>query len=333
VTTAFIGHARQDRAFARELAEFLEFGCDLTCYADDGLIGEDQDLISKAEEGLSADVLLLLLTRASSPSRWVRERWERVLFDEAKRGGVDVIPVLLEECFFPQLLRRRGNFVDATANWLTARRLVKRWCWSREHGPGASPGCEVSSDLEHLYSALSDRAGLLEAGGADTWRFASEAEQEFELVLWVPCQGRTVAQAAGELGRQLGLRLDGPVNQNCGRIRDLLAPRRCLVVLDAPTPEIVAELIAGGRTSTAVTRETVRTLETPATPAYARELIAAGRYAEAYELLYGLLDAVIDPETCARELTWICEHWDRIEEANVLRFNYGPPGTEQLALF
>jgi hypothetical protein len=74
-------------------------------------------------------------------------------------------------------------------------------------------------------------------------------------------------------------------------------------------------------------------LETPRTPAYARSLIAARRYAEAYELLYRLLDAVVDPDGCARELTWICEHWDRVEEANALRFNYGRPEGVQLALF
>jgi hypothetical protein len=74
-------------------------------------------------------------------------------------------------------------------------------------------------------------------------------------------------------------------------------------------------------------------LETPQTPVYARSLIAARRYAEAYELLYRLLDAVVEPDACARELTWICEHWDRVEEANVLRFNYGSLEGEQLALF
>jgi hypothetical protein len=45
------------------------------------------------------------------------------------------------------------------------------------------------------------------------------------------------------------------------------------------------------------------------------------------------MDAVVDPDGCARELTWICDHWGRVEESNALRFNYGPPGGEQLALF
>ena len=332
MTTAFLAHAPTDHQFASRLAGFLESGCNLTCFVDEGLIGEDQDLISKAEEGFCADALVLLLSPASSPARWGRERWEPVLFHQAKQKNVEVVTVLVNECSFPALLRRR-NFIDATANERTARRVLKRWFWLREKEPAAAPTLEFSGDLEQLYSTLADRAGTLSVTGADAQRFATEAAAEFEAVLWVPCHGRTLAQAAGELAHQLGLTLDGPVKENCGRIRDVLAEHRCLVVLDGTGAEISRELMAGGRASTAVTRDAVKIVETPETLAYARNLIAHRRYAEAYELLYRLLDAVIEPDSCARELTWICEHWDRVEEANTLRLNYGPPGTEQLALF
>jgi hypothetical protein len=329
---AFFAHARSDHDVARRLAEFLEFGSDLTCSVDDGQIGEDQDLIAKAEEGLCADVLLLLLSPSSSPTRWVRERWEPVLFEQARQAQVEVVTMLIEECSFPQLLRRR-NFVDATTNRLTAQRLLKRWFRMQERESGAAPNSEFSGDLEDLYVNLADRAGTLHVSGALASRFAKEAEEEFEAVLWVPCHGRSLSQAAGEVGRQLGLTLDGPKKENCARIRDFLSARRCLVVLDAPQAEILPELIASGRTSTAITSDPVRSLETPETPAYARRLIAEQRFAEAYELLYRLLDAVVDPDWCARELTWICEHWDRVEEASVLRLNCNPPRAEQLALF
>lgn len=312
----------------------MEFGCNLTCYVDDGLIGEGQGLIAKAEEGLCADVLLLLLSPESTPTRWVRERWEPVLFDQATESKVEVVTVLLRECSFPTLLRRR-NFIDASKNRLTAHRLLKRWFWLREREGDRSepPRSEFSADLENLYLTLADRAGLLHVPGADAVRFATEASEEFEAVLWIPCQGRTLAQAAGELAHQLHLTLDGQVNENCIRIRDVLATHRCLLVLDAPGSEISQELTPDGRTSTLITRDAVRVLDTPETPKYARSLIADRRYAEAYELLYRLLDAVIDPDSCARELTWICEHWDRVEEANALRLNYGPARVEQLMLF
>jgi TIR domain len=332
VAAAFFAHSPSDHDFASELAAFLEFGCNLTCYVDDGQIGENQDLISKAEEGLCADVLVLLLSPSSSPAQWLRERWEPLLFEEAKQNGTEVVTMLLRECSFPPLLRRR-NFVDATTNWLTARRLLKRWFRQRERESGSPPSSKFSGDLEDLYSTLADRAGTLHVDGAAASRFAEEAEEEFEAVLWVPCGGRTLAQASGELGHQLGLTLDGPALENCARIRGLLAICRCLVVLDAPKAALCPELIAGGRTSTAITQNAVKIVDTPETLVYARSLIAARRYAEAYEMLYRLLDAVIEPESCARELTWICEHWDRVNEANVLRFNYPSAEARQLLLF
>ena len=161
-----------------------------------------------------------------------------------------------------------------------------------------------------------------------------EAVHDFEAVLWVSCLGRSLAQAAGDLGAQLGLRLDSTARENCARIREFLRDRRCLVVLDAPSAEAAAALQMEGRTSTLRTGDAVRPMAaTPISVAQARALAAAGRFAEAYEMFYALLDAWVDTETCARELTWICEHWDRIEEANALRFQYGRGAAEQLSLF
>ncbi len=91
--TAFFAHGAADRNFATELAEFLESGCNVTCYVEDGLIGQGEDLISKAEEGLSADVLVVLLSASSSPPHWPRDRWEPILIDEARRTGVHVATV------------------------------------------------------------------------------------------------------------------------------------------------------------------------------------------------------------------------------------------------
>ena len=240
--------------------------------------------------------------------------------------------MLLEECPFPALLRR-GSFIDGAKNRLAAQRLLKRWFWRHEREPVESTSNQVSEHLENLYSGLADHAGTMAVGGVDAVQFAKEAADEFEAVFWGPCHGRTLAEAAGELGSQLGIMLDGQGKENCGRIRDLLSARRCLVVLDAPAPVVAAELTAGGRTSTAVTQEPVKVVETPHTVARAKSLIDTRRFAEAYEVLYALLDQVIEPDWCARELTWICEHWDRVAEANRLRFDYGPAASEQLTLF
>jgi hypothetical protein len=137
----------------------------------------------------------------------------------------------------------------------------------------------------------------------------------------------------GELGMQLGLRLEGSVQQNAACISEVLRTRRCLVVLDAPSPAARDMLKIDGRSSLLVTTDPVRLLETPETHAHARKLVLDGRYAEAYEIYYRLIDNWDDTETCARELSWICERWDRVEEANQLRLQYGPAQPQQLALF
>jgi hypothetical protein len=330
--TILLAHAAPDHTFAARLSQFLEFGCNVTCPPGDGLIPEGKDLIATAEEGLAGDVLVLLLSAASWPTRWPRERWEPVLFDATRDARVELVSVLLNECPFPPLLRRR-NFFDATADPLAAMRLLKRWIWQHEQGAAHSLHSTLSPDLEDLYAALADEAGTRKASGQDATRFVKEASQEFEAVLWIACHRRTLAQTAGELGAQLGLMLPGTVEENCRRIHDLLAARRCLLILDAPSPELAAELIPRGRTSTLVTRDVVNAVETPQTLAYARKLTASQRYAEAYELLYSLLEADISSADCARELSWICESWNRTAESEDLRFHYKLPPVEQLSLF
>ncbi len=240
--------------------------------------------------------------------------------------------MLLGDCPFPLLLRRR-NFIDAMPNHLTAMRLLKRWIWHREAGTAQVLNPTFSRDLEDLYAILADQPGTLRTSGEDASRFVKEAGQEFEAVLWIPCQDRSLAQIVGELGVQLGLTLDGTVEQNCRAIHDLLAARRCLLVLDSPASKLASMVIPRGRTSTLVTSEPVKVIETPKSLAHARKLISARRFAEAYELLYGLLDSDISTADCARELAWICEHWNQIEEAESLRFHYRLPPTEQMSLF
>ena len=60
--------------------------------------------------------------------------------------------------------------------------------------------------------------------------------------------------------------------------------------------------------------------------------IAAWRR-HAYDALLLLLNAGVEPEACARDLIWICEHWGYIEEANSLRVHLTASPLQQLRLF
>ena len=331
-TTIFLAHAERDHEFARELAAFLEFGCDATCYLEEGMLADGGDLMAKAGDGLAADVLALLLSEASWPVRLARHQWEPVLYDQARAADTEVASIALGDCPFPELLRRR-NFFDASADRRAAMRMFKRWIWLRKHAPGAAPGRVISPDLEPLYAAIADEAGVMHMRGELATRFAREAAEEFDAVLWIPAHKRSLAEVSGEIGDQLGLVLEGTAEQNCEGVREFLFERRCLLVLDFPADEHAKAVIPGGRTSVLITEDPVSLAEIPESFERARTLIAARRYAEAYGLLYRLLDAEISPEACARELTWICEHWGRVEEANALRFYYGPEPSAQLTLF
>jgi hypothetical protein len=331
-TTIFLAHAERDREFASELAAFLEFGCDATCYLDEGAMADGGDLMAKARDGLAADVLVLLLSEASWPVRLARQQWEPVLFEQAREADTDVASIALGECPFPELLRRR-NFFDASAGHRAAMRMFKRWIWLRKNAPWMAPLRLISRDLEPLYAAVADGAAVMRVNGEMASRFAREAADQFDAVTWIPAHKRSLAEVSGEIGDQLGLVLEGTAEQNCERVREFLFERRCLLVLDAPAEEHANAVIPGGRTSVLITEEPVSLAELPESFERARTLIAARRYAEAYELLYRLLHAEISPEACARELTWICDHWGRIEEANSLRFYYGPEPSAQLMLF
>ena len=328
--TVFIAHAADDADFAGELGTFLETGCDVSLFHGDGLIEAGKDLIDSAEAGLAADILILLISPASSPKRWERSRWEPVLIGGAKETGTRVAVVLLEECNFPALLRRGIGFCDATTSRVAGLRRLKRWVWGVQHKIG--PDMTFSGTLDNLYAQLADDVGIATASGAAAQQFAREASRDFAAVLWVPAHGRTLAQISGEAGSQLGLRLPGPVEEDCRMIQATLSRQRCLLVLDAPDRPVDA-LLPGGRTSVLYTSEPVIMRgEQPSLPS-ARRQLDEGRVSEAFETLRYLMDHGIESEKSARELVWIYEQWDRIEEANALRFLTGPAPAEQLSLF
>ncbi len=321
--SVFPAHSPADASFARDLTLFLESGCDSLTVAADAALRPGENLLSAAERGLSTDILLLILSPASNLARWPRDRWEPILFgDSDTRVGV----LLLETCAFPDLFRRKLRFFDATSDRRNALRQVKRWV-------KGNPPTAFSPALEPLYLDLADRPGTLTAPLAQADRFAEEAAGDFAAVCRIPAHAATLAQAAGHLGAQLGMWLDGPLEDNCRRIRDLLRSQRCLVVSEAPGPLLDRLMPEGGRTSFLIAPDAVAAPSPARTLAAARALVAAGRLAEAYEILQDLYDAGIDSESCARELTWICDHWGWYVEAGLLRSTYRLAPVEQLSLF
>jgi hypothetical protein len=183
--TVFLAYASADHDFASQLSAFLEFGCDVTCCADGGFDSSNEDLLDKAEDGLNADIVVLLLSKDSCAVRWPRERWEPILIDQPKLKKVELASLALNNCHFPVALRKL-NFFDGASSSHKAMRLLKRWLWQRGRGVREALQSSCSSDLEDLYLQLEDRGGELRVDGLLASRFAKEAGQEFEFVLWIP---------------------------------------------------------------------------------------------------------------------------------------------------
>ena len=136
-----------------------------------------------------------------------------------------------------------------------------------------------------------------------------------------------------------GLELDRPPRENLEKLRAELTRRRCLILIEAPE-QAVRETFEvghpGSRASVLICPDgsgggeaEVQTLE------YASQLVRERRFAETYDLLYILMANSNGPDRshCARELAWICDHWEWHSEAERLRrFDVHAP-SRQAGLF
>ncbi len=266
----FVCHAASDRPLAGELAAFLERGANVEVCVDDGRVGPGETLVSKAAEGLQADVILLILSPDSLPSRPAREQWVPAFCDEPQRAGVKVGAVLARPCPFPELLRRR-NFFDLTEHRLEGFRAVKRWLLSLRPPPeelffapaGLPRFIGREAEIETLRRWLGDCPGVSVLRSASPGfgktalaiEFARRSRGDFEGVFWLNCGCRSAAGLAGDLAVQLGLRLEYDTAANQQELRSFCSQRRCLIVLDDARGDTALPLIPGGKASLLITTE------------------------------------------------------------------------------
>jgi hypothetical protein len=260
-------YSTSDRELARELAAFLERGTGVEVLLEEGEMQPGADLIAKVEEGLSADVVLVLISPEAVPARWILERWKSVFWEQAAEMGTALATVLCRDAKFPDLLRRK-NFFDLRQNRLAAFRAIKRWLMSLSplarqapFHPARQPSfAGRDAELETLCVTLADTPGIAVVEGgpgagktALALEFARRHQEDFDAVFWLACGGRSAAAAAGDLAAQLGVRLDRDLESNLNDLRRLCAQYRCLIVLDDPVASTAALFAPRGRTSALIT--------------------------------------------------------------------------------
>lgn len=127
----FVSHASQDKRIASRVAMGLK-AFDYDTWYDDWELLPGDSIIERIEAAISkTDVLLVLLSRSSVDSKWVRRELSAGLARQLSGKGVMVIPIVVEDCDIPDMLAGT-KYVDLRSDFergfrqladaLTARR-------------------------------------------------------------------------------------------------------------------------------------------------------------------------------------------------------------------
>lgn len=103
----FLSHSSMDKPFVEKLArDILELDIEVWLDKWDMQVGDS--LFDKIEEGLeTSDYLLIVLSKHSVNSSWVKKELNAFLCNEISSGSVKILPVLIDDCDVPVFLREK----------------------------------------------------------------------------------------------------------------------------------------------------------------------------------------------------------------------------------
>lgn len=103
----FVSHSSKDKPFVRKLTDALN-GYHLNVWLDEMELQVADSIVAGVSQGLkNADYLLAIISKASISSRWVQAELNATLMEELSGKGAVVLPVLIEDCELPTLLKDR----------------------------------------------------------------------------------------------------------------------------------------------------------------------------------------------------------------------------------
>jgi hypothetical protein len=359
--TLFLCYSGADRETAGRIASFLDAGAGVRVLFEEGEIKAGEDLVDKAREARMADVVLVLFSRNSLPSPWPRYKWEDALRTEPLAEDVRIAFLKSDDCSPPRILT---PLFDLAGLPLPTLRHLKRWVRAGIFTEPAIHYPDLAGKVEELGVALADRPGTgTVENSALALEFGRVFREDFDAVIRLECGGRSLAALAGDLATQLGLRLEGDLESNLARLRSHCAARRYLLWLEGASANEADRLASDHGSSTLISSEPRS--EAPPDDESLRDIqyifshpgmganwadlcrlarlalrLAAGdgRLAESFEILdrwHALAEARGDRsilEESAREMVWILEGWDRLEEARRLEFRRATLYDDQMAL-
>ncbi|HVT95429.1 MAG TPA: toll/interleukin-1 receptor domain-containing protein [Bryobacteraceae bacterium] len=234
--TAVLCFCESDEESGVALAEFLSKTCPVTIEMSEGRLRPGFDLLDAAALAISADVAIILLSPDSVPRSWPRERWEPVLTEEAGALGTRVAFVMLRDCKFPALFRRR-DFFDFSGDPVSARRRLKHWLLGgnpvRAGVPDITATAPEPPEFASLALTLADGPGVKSGlTAAQAFHFANAFAPDFEGLIYVDCFARTRAGILGDVADALGLRLTQRAEKNREALEQVCRDRRLLFIFE-----------------------------------------------------------------------------------------------------
>jgi hypothetical protein len=142
----FISHSSQDKRFVRRLVGALE-SHHVGVWFDEKTLGVGDSIVEGINTGLSeADYLLVVLSVHSVESNWVKNELNAALMEEASSRAIAVLPVVIDNCEIPPLLKDR-KFADFRCDFAAGLQSLLR-VFNQE-----------SATVPPLPSDAADRAG------------------------------------------------------------------------------------------------------------------------------------------------------------------------------
>lgn len=107
----FLSHASADKDFVRGVAVDLAALGHRPWLDEWEILGGDS-IPSRIADGLEgADFVVVVLSASSVKSKWVEAEWQAKHWDEVNSRHVQVVPLLLEDCEVPMLLKTK-RYID-----------------------------------------------------------------------------------------------------------------------------------------------------------------------------------------------------------------------------
>lgn len=112
----FISHSSKDKTVAIWISTDLK-NAGHTPWLDQWDITVGESIPQKISEGVTkADFVIVLLSEHSVNSHWVEREWQTKYWHEVEKGTIQVLPVLLQDCKIPALLKTK-RYADFRHNY------------------------------------------------------------------------------------------------------------------------------------------------------------------------------------------------------------------------